>query len=248
MQRGPRAKVTVIQHIAPEGPGAIRNALRSRGVAVEVVRVDRGEPVPPALDAAGLVVMGGPMGVAGADRNPHLRSEIELIRSVLAAGRPVLGICLGSQLLAAALGARVYRAAAKEIGWYDVTLLPAASDDALFRGLDTPFPALHWHGDVFDLPEGSVPLAASARTPLQAFRAARTAYGLLFHLELDRQALEGMCEAFAHELNAEQIAAATLLRDADRILPRSRRVGAIVFQRWAGLLVANEGEQQMGEG
>lgn len=233
--------MVVIQHIAPEGPGAIGDALRSQGVDLRVVRVDRGEPVPASLDTGGLVVMGGPMGVYQADRHPHLRAEIELIQHALRQDRPVLGICLGSQLLAAAMGARVYPAPAKEIGWYDITLLPAASDDALFRGVDAPFPALHWHGDVFDLPEGAVPLAASALTPLQAFRAGSTAYGLLFHLEADRPQVEEMCHLFAGELTAEGVAAATLLREADRAGPHSRSVGTMVFQRWAELLVANAG-------
>lgn len=231
--------VLVIQHVAAEGPGLIGDALRSRGVAVEIVRVDRGDQVPLSLEATGLVVMGGPMGVYQADRYPHLRKEIQLIERAIRQDRPVLGICLGSQLLAAALGARVYPAGAKEIGWYDTSLLPSASEDALFRGVDARFPALHWHGDAFDLPNGAVPLAASELTPVQAFRAGRTAYGLLFHLEADRSQVEEMCDLFAGELMAEGIAAATLVGGAHGALPASRGVGNVVFGRWAKM-VADE--------
>jgi GMP synthase (glutamine-hydrolysing) len=228
------APVLIIRHEEVEGPGHIARALERAGLAYRVVRVDRREPVPDALhEAPGLVVMGGPMGVYEADRYPHIGDEVRLIRSALEGGRPVLGICLGSQLLAHALGARVYPGPSKEIGWYDITLSPAASADPLWRGVASPFPALVWHGDVFDLPPGATPLAASALTPLQAYWAGGNTYGLLFHLEVDAAQVQDMCRVFRGELEAEHLDAATLVAEAERHLPGTSRVADAVFSRWA---------------
>src|SRR5271170_1069851 len=120
-----RRMVRVIQHMAGEGPGLIAVALERAGVAVEVTRVDLGAPVPADLgDAGGLVVLGGAMGVYEVAQFPHLRDELRLIEATMRAGAPVLGVCLGSQLLAAVLGALVAPAPTKEIGWFAVTPKP----------------------------------------------------------------------------------------------------------------------------
>jgi GMP synthase (glutamine-hydrolysing) len=226
--------VLIIRHDAVERPGRITRALEGAGLSHRVVRVDRREPVPHSPgDAPALVVMGGPMGVYQADRYPHLNDEVRLIQLALERGRPVLGICLGSQLLAHALGARVYPGPGKEIGWYDITLSPAAGGDPLWRDVASPFPAFVWHGDVFDLPPGATPLAASALTPVQAFAAGGNTYGLLFHLEVDAGQVKDMCRAFKGELAEEKIDPATLVAGAARHLPAATGVGDTVFSRWA---------------
>src|SRR5215831_3384402 len=125
-----RPIVRVLQHVAPEGPGRIAAALEARGCSIAVTRIDLGEAVPRSLDGiAALVVMGGPMGVYEADRYPHLLEEQRLIEAALRDCTPVLGVCLGSQLLAATLGARVYPGAQKEIGWFPVGLKKDAIAD-----------------------------------------------------------------------------------------------------------------------
>jgi GMP synthase (glutamine-hydrolysing) len=187
-------------------------------------------------EAAGLVVMGGPMGVYEAERHPHLAAELALLRDAVRRGRPVLGICLGSQLLAAALGARVYASGRKEIGWLPVHLEGAAGDDALFAGMPASFDALHWHGDVFDLPPGAVPLARSALTAHQAFRHGRAAYGLLFHLEVHPEQVDSMSSAFAGELAEAGVDPAALAAGTARHGEEQRRLGAAVFARWAQLV------------
>lgn len=215
--------VLVLQHVASEGPGRIADALTARGISVRVIRIDRGEPVPTSLDGArGLIVMGGPMGVYEADRFPHLRDEIALIRAAHGVV-PVLGICLGSQLVAAALGASVKPSGTLELGWLPITV--HAADPLLELGT---FVALCWHGDVFDLPPGAVALASSAMTPLQAFRHGRT-WGLLFHVEAD---VAAMADAFPGDL-----ARAGLTRDALVTEPAELpTLAATIFDRWAVLV------------
>lgn len=242
----PRA--IVLQHVAPEGPGLIARALQQAGLGLHVVRVDQGERVPGSVaGAAALVVMGGPMGVYQTDRYQHLRDELRLIQSALQHDTPVLGICLGSQLLAAALGARVFPGPRKEIGWYDVTLTSAAAHDPLWRDLPSPFPAFHWHGDVFELPAHAEPLAASALTPLQGFRFGEAHYGLLFHLEVDRRQIEEMARRFAGELAVEELAPQELVNGANENLGTTERIGTMVFSRWAAM-VAARAQGMRGEG
>src|SRR6185369_10287030 len=157
-------RVVIVQHEPGEGAGTLAPLLPG----ARVVRTFAGDPVPREADA--LVVLGGGMGAYEADRLPHLQEEIDLLRSCVERGRPVLGICLGSQLLARALGAEVARAPVKEIGFYRVRLTGEARTDALFAAAPPDFVAFHWHGDAFTLPEGAVPLASSTLTPMQAYR------------------------------------------------------------------------------
>lgn len=225
--------VPVLQHVAVEGPGRIATALARAGRVTRLVRLDRGEPVPvgpQGLD--GLVVLGGPMGVRDVDAHPHLRAEMDLLADCVDAGVPVLGVCLGSQLLAAALGAAVRPSGSIELGWLPVHALPAAATDPLLGPLPDPFPALHWHGDVVDLPTGATPLARSERTDLQAFRAGDTAYGLLFHLEAEPAQVAAMAREFPTDV------AAAGLEPAD-LVPGPPEVAALadgLLERWVALL------------
>ena len=234
--KGSRPVIRVIQHAAPESPGLIGEILESQGARLETVRPYAGERVP--ADPApmdGLVVMGGPMGVYEAVRYPHLADEMELIRNAVAHELPVLGVCLGSQLLAAALGARV-EPGAKEIGWFPVQLTNAAETDSLFRGLGPSFTPFHWHGDRFDLPSGAVSLARSERTACQAFRYGRSAFGLLFHAEMNEPMVRGMVQAFGGELEAAGESQAAILECSVTAIPEMRRVGRLLFERWATFL------------
>lgn len=241
--RRAQAEVVIIQHVEPEGPGAILEVLRARHLDLRIV--GPGEDVPPPADLgepSGLVVMGGPMGVRDLDRDRRLQRVDQLIRATLAAGRPILGVCLGSQLLAAALGATVREGVLKEIGWHRVTLTDETAGDPLFRDVARTFDAFHWHGDVFDLPSGAVALASSLATACQAFRWGTHTYGLLFHLEVDAAAIKGMAAAFGSELagaglTPEQIIAAGTHERLDAL----RSLALTVFDRWAALLDAPAG-------
>lgn len=175
----------VLQHVAYEGPGAIEPAVRDARDDLRVVRLDRGEAVPSGDAVAqmtGLVVMGGPMSVH--DDLPWLEPERVLLRDAVDAGLPVLGVCLGAQQLAAALGAAVTSGASPECGVGEVHLTDQTIDDPVFGLAPTPLPCVHWHGDTFTLPEGAVRLAGNAAYENQAFRYGRRAYGLQFHVEV----------------------------------------------------------------
>ena len=198
---------------------------------VRLVRTFAGDAVPREPDGAeAVVVLGGGMGVYEQDRLPHLRDELALLRACVERQVPVLGICLGAQLLASALGARVAPAGSKEIGFYRVKLEVA---DPLFAGLDDSFVAFHWHGDAFALPPGAVPLASSGMTPLQAFRFGERSYGIQFHLEVDESTLGAMVGSGDAELREEGVDPDALLAQASRELPRIRPIAAAVFQRFA---------------
>ena len=231
------SKIWVLQHTACETLGTIADALEAEALAWQYVRVFEGKNVPADIgDAGGLIVMGGPMGVYEQDRYPHLKDELRLIESALKAGKPILGVCLGSQLLAAALGAPVTRGARKEIGWYPVHLTQEASQDRLWSGAPREFMALHWHGDVFELPPGAVNLASSELTRNQAFRYDKYAYGLLFHLEMSEPMIEAMADAFGDELSAAGGEPARLAAESSVHCAKLEEIGITVFGQWARLV------------
>jgi GMP synthase (glutamine-hydrolysing) len=231
--------VIVLQHVACETLGTIADVLAERRVEARYIRTFAGEPVPATMaGATGLIVMGGPMGVYETDRYPFLADEIRLIQQAIDAGKPVLGVCLGSQLIAAALGAHVHPGPQKEIGWYEVTLSAAGSTDAVFGGAPRTFTAFVWHGDVFDLPQGAVSLASTALTECQAFRYGTNVYGILFHMEVTETVIDGMLTTFTDELRNAHIDDAPIRHAVAAHLPPLRRVGARVFDRWADLLGA----------
>ncbi len=181
-------QAVVVQHVPFEGPGLIAPALAEAGAEVRVVRADLGEPLPEASGLDVLVVLGGPMGALDDRDHPHLANERELIARCVRRGRPVLGVCLGAQLLAAALGASVWRGPELEVGVGTVALTPDGLADPVLGPSGPELPVVHWHQDTFELPERGVPLASSTRYAHQAFRVGGS-YGLQFHVELDADAL-----------------------------------------------------------
>lgn len=232
-----KRSLCVIQHVACETLGLIADVLQAGGVELRFVRPFKGDQIPKRIgDHAGLVVMGGPMGVYEQDEYPFLRQEIRLIQDALSERRPILGVCLGSQLLAAALDAPVTRGKQKEIGWHPVTLARAAATDRLWRGLPESFVGYHWHGDVFELPCGATPLAWSKLTDCQAFRYGESAYGFLFHLEVTERIIQRMTRAFRGELREAGLSERPVLDGVTAHLPELHTIGRAVFGRWAALV------------
>ncbi len=171
---------------------------------------------------------------------PFLRQEIALIEDALIRQRPILGVCLGSQLLATALGATVSRGLHPEIGWHPVTLGQRAAEDPLWRGVPESFTAFHWHGDVFPLPRGAVRLAWSATTECQAFRHGHSAYGLLFHLEVTERIIGGMTRAFRPELREAGVSERHIIEGVGEHLSALTAIGREVFGRWARTVCGGE--------
>ena len=231
-------RAIVLQHTPTEGPERLAVLLGQRGIAYEVRALHRGDPVPPALGPEELlIVMGGPMGVAdaGSPRYPFLAPEIELLRRLVRADAAVLGICLGSQLLAAAAGAAVYPNTrvgpdgrpqpAREVGWGPVDLL-GVDRERVLAGLRASELVLHWHGDTFDLPAGAVHLASTPVCRHQAFRLGRRQFGLQFHCELERETVATWVREDADYVRAANgpDGGARILADTDRLYATTRPV------------------------
>lgn len=184
-------KLLVFQHVAHEILGTLDPLLRGSGFRIKYVNFQRHPDIVPNLNGYdGLIVLGGPMNVDEVDGYPHLETEVNLIREAVELGMPILGICLGSQLIAKALGAKVKKNREKEIGWYDVAPTKAGKDDPLvshFAGTEKIF---QWHGDIFEIPRGALLLASSKLCKNQAFRFGENVYGFQFHLEVDEPMVE----------------------------------------------------------
>jgi len=186
----------VAQHAPHEGPGLLTDVLADAGVETRVLRLDHGDELPTPGDLGGLVVMGGAMGVHDVDEFPWLETERRWIAEAVRSDVPVLGVCLGAQQLAAALGASVTTGPAPEIGVGEVELTVEGRADPVLGPEGERVQVVHWHGDTFDIPPGAVHLASGARYSNQAFRYGSVAYGLQFHVELD----DAMAAAWAPEL------------------------------------------------
>jgi GMP synthase (glutamine-hydrolysing) len=176
--------ILVLQHAGCEPPGVYEDELHARGIPLHRVLVADGEPLPDWRDYAAVIAMGGAMSAADDGGHPWLTAEKRLIAETVSAGRPYWGVCLGAQLLAASLGARVMRGPVPELGVMPVSLTAQAAEDPVFAPAPPTFSTLQWHGETYELPDGAVQLARSERYEQQAFRVGR-AYALQFHLEVD---------------------------------------------------------------
>jgi GMP synthase-like glutamine amidotransferase len=192
--------IAVLQHAPHEGPGVISAWAHSRGHEIAITEVSR--EAPPAVESIDLlVIMGGAMNVYQEDEYPWLAGEKAFIAAVIQAGKAVLGVCLGAQLLAVVLGGKVAGNGYKEIGWFPVELTDEGRDLKLLDGFPNLFIALHWHGDTFSIPEDSVHFASSAACRNQGFAYDQgRVVGLQFHLEVTREMLARFVEEDAAEL------------------------------------------------
>lgn len=197
-------RISVIRHVPYEGPGAIADWAEARGHELTIVDAAVGEfPDPGSFDL--LVVMGGPMGVYDVAKYPWLVEERAFIARAIDADKLALGVCLGSQLLADAIGGGVHRGAQREIGWFPVRLTPAGRASVLFSDWPDEFVAGHWHDDTFDLPAPVVSAASSRVTPNQAFEACDgRAVGLQFHLEWKLDGLRALVRTCSRDLDLDR--------------------------------------------
>jgi GMP synthase-like glutamine amidotransferase len=220
--------VLAFRHVPFEGAGLLETALARRGIELQYIDLYRGGAPPDAADADGLVFLGGPMSVN--DDLPYLRVEEGIIRAAMERGQPVLGICLGSQLIARATGARVYKNRVKEIGWFDIHLTDRAAKDGLFDAMNRTENVFHWHGETFDLPDGAELLALSERCVNQAFRLGDRTYGLQFHLEVTP---EMIADWMRQDANCCDVSELTEPVDPHRNAESLARVADQFFGCWA---------------
>jgi GMP synthase (glutamine-hydrolysing) len=231
-------QVLVLQHIACEPPGVFEDVLAERAHELVRVELDEGEPLPAGTWDA-IVAMGGPMSVNDEGEHPWLTGEKAAIASHVRAGRPFWGSCLGAQLLASALGARVYAGPAPEVGVLAVELTAAGLDDPVLGVLPAAVDTLQWHGDTFDLPEGAVLLASSPAYPHQAFRVGRAAYAVQFHVEVTEAMGEEWAGVPAYAEYADRVlgpgGSDRLLAEFRLSSPLMQQHARDLFERWCDL-------------
>jgi GMP synthase (glutamine-hydrolysing) len=227
-------KILAFRHVPFEGAGRIASVAADRGFQIDYADLysyTHEARLPDITEYAALIFLGGPMSVN--DDLPYLRQEEELIRQALARNQPVMGICLGAQLMARALGAGVYRNCQKEIGWFDLRFTESASRDPLFAGLESET-VFHWHGETFDLPPGAEWLVSSDRCRHQAFKAGHLSYGLQFHLEVTPEMIADWC---LQDDNCGDVRELDGPIDPRQGEARMADLAEVVFGRWCSLLI-----------
>ena len=226
-------KLLVLQHVAHEILGTLDPLLRGSGFRIRYVNFERQPDARPGLERYdGLVILGGPMNVDEVERFPHLAHEVDLVRRAIDARLPVLGICLGAQIIARALDARVEPNPAKEIGWYDVRPTAAGRGDPLLGHFDATEKIFQWHGDTFEIPRGAEHLAESTTCANQAFRWGDNVYGLQFHLEVDAPMIARWLEVPANRAEIESLGGVdpeTIAGETVAHVRRLRELGNRVF-------------------
>lgn len=205
------SRLMVFQHVAAEPLGTLHARIRSRGHRIRFHNFQRHPDAQPSVDRyQGLIVLGGPMNVEDQHRYPHLKTELLAIEAALRQGKPVLGICLGAQLLAHVLGAPVRRHSQLEIGWYELKITAAGRTDPVLGHLGECAAVFQWHGCTYDLPTGALQLARTDTCEQQAFRFGPSAYGFQFHLEADEAMIERWLRLPAYR---DELAGADIDRD-----------------------------------
>jgi GMP synthase (glutamine-hydrolysing) len=233
-------KLLVCQHVPYEILGTLDPLLRDSGFRIRYVNFGRHSDARPRLDGyQGLIVLGGPMNVDETDRYPHLGVEMDLVREAVDRGLPVLGICLGAQLIARALGADVGRAPEKEIGWYEVRPTPEGRGDPLVGHFGEREHIFQWHGDTFEIPDGAEHLVDAPGCPNQAFRVGQNVYGFQFHLEVDESMVARWLRVPAMRREIEELGSdrdpETILRETSERIHELRQLSDRTFGEFVRL-------------
>lgn len=210
-------EILIFKHVPFEGPGTFQDAFKERGIRYREINFYE-EAAPANLDGCrGLIIMGGPMNVYEEKESPFLKDEDRLIKEALSKKLPMIGVCLGAQLMAKAAGAKVAKGKKKEIGWYPLHLTEEASDDPVFRDIPREIEVFQWHGDTFDIPKGAIRLASSDLFPNQAFRIGDNAYAFQFHIEVTEEIIREWIG-----INEEELTSVKDYIDSKKVLAESR--------------------------
>jgi len=234
-------RILVFQHVAVEPLGTLDALIRARGHRIRFHNFERDPDAEVDVDRyRGLIVLGGPMNVEDQDRRPHLKTELKAIERALEQGKPVLGICLGAQLLAHVLGAPVQRHAQAEMGWYDVRMSADGRSDPVLGAAGEQLPVFQWHSYSYELPNGATHLARTETCEQQAFRFGSNAYGFQFHLEADAPVIERWLSlpSFRAELAAAGLATdeQTIRTETARLVAATRATADSVFNNFLDLI------------
>jgi GMP synthase-like glutamine amidotransferase len=231
--------LTIIRHIECEGPGYLESILRQQGISFRLIALDQGESLPEAIhDTSGLVIMGGPMSVN--DDDEWITQEIGLVDQAITAGLPVLGHCLGGQMIARALGAAVVSNPVKEIGWLPVQAQdPPAGAPSWLADFRHPQTVFHWHGETFEIPVGANRLLSSQHCDNQAFLYKDNVYAFQCHIEMTCDMVDEWSALYADEINvpSETIQdRATMLGICDRNIDNMNLLASKIYTDWLGKL------------
>lgn len=223
-------RVHYLQHVPFEGIGSIRSWLESRGAELSATRLFEQVRFPKPSEFDWLVVMGGPMSVNDEDTHPWLPAEKRFIAEAVAASKRVLGICLGAQLIASALGAKVAPNREREIGWHAIEPAPSGRESAFFPIFQQPMQVFHWHGETFEIPPGATHLARSAACEHQAFAIGERVLGMQFHLEIGAESAQALVDNCPADLAPGRWVqtASEMLRDAERFRRIHRVMDALL--------------------
>lgn len=233
----PALRVLVLQHADPEHPGLIADAVYAVGGALETIRGDLGQAAPSSLDGyAGLIIMGGPQSVYEEDKFPYLRVEKQLALEAIDNNIPLIGVCLGSQIIADVLGSEVHPSGSVEIGWKDIARSAEIAANPVLSALPETFTPLHWHGDVYDFPNGATSIGSSEMTSVQGFTYGETTYAPLFHLEMTEQQITDMATLFPDDIRRGGLDPVTLLSETPARAAAIKPIATEIFTRWAALL------------
>lgn len=219
---GSKLRIHYLQHAPFEPPAGVAAWALRKGHTLRSSRFYLGEPLPGLDDFDWLVVMGGPLSVHDEAAYPRFTGEKKLIEQAIKARKRILGVCLGAQLLADVLGAKVRRSRHKEIGWFPVRLTPQGDSSGPLRDFPQPFPAFHWHEETFEIPAGAVHLAETEACKNQAFEFGGTVVGLQFHLEVTRGGVQALIQNCQADLGLGQYQ-----QPPDQILARKEEFGVV---------------------
>lgn len=224
-------EILIIKHIEIEGPGSIEDFFRNTAWGLRIIELSRGGRLPANFnEIEAIISLGGLMNVYEEDRFPFLKYECDLLKQAIKEEIPILGICLGAQLLAKACGARIKKAQTKEIGWHKVNLTEAGRNDPLFKNLPAQLDVFQWHEDTFEIPEGGLHLAESISCANQAFRFGRNAYGIQFHIEVAPDMIESWINKYVKKEAIEF--------DTEDMLIESRKIMGI-FKKQSDMVCLN---------